>query len=57
MEEKDLNKEEIEKEDADTEVQPDEIEEANKKANKLVDEIKCENLFHRTDIGAKAYKK
>jgi len=32
MEEKDLNKEEIEKEDADTEVQPDEIEEANKKA-------------------------
>lgn len=33
------------------------LEEANKKANKLVDEIKCENLFHRTDIGAKAYKK
>lgn len=33
------------------------LEEANKKANALVDEIKCENLFHRTDIGAKAYKK
>jgi len=33
------------------------LEEANKKANKLVDEIKCENLFYRTDIGAKAYKK
>ena len=32
MEEKELNKEEIEKEDADTEVQHDEIEEANKKA-------------------------
>ena len=33
------------------------LEEANKRANKLVDEIKCENLFHRTDIGAKAYRK
>lgn len=33
------------------------LEEANKEANKLVDEIKCENLFHRTDIGAKAYRK
>ena len=33
------------------------LEEANKKANQLVDGIKCENLFHRTDIGAKAYKK
>ena len=33
------------------------LEEANKLANKLVDEIKCENLFHRTDIGAKAYRK
>ena len=33
------------------------LEEANKKANELVDGIKCENLFHRTDIGAKAYKK
>lgn len=35
----------------------DTLEEANKKANALVDEIKCDNLFHRTDIGAKAYKK
>ena len=33
------------------------LEEANKKANELVDGIKCDNLFHRTDIGAKAYKK
>ena len=33
------------------------LEEANKKANALVDAIKCENLFHRTDIGAKAYRK
>ncbi|MCR5231085.1 MAG: phosphoribosylamine--glycine ligase [Acholeplasmatales bacterium] len=33
------------------------LEEANKKANMLVDEIKCDNLFHRTDIGAKAYRK
>ncbi len=33
------------------------LEEANKKANLLVDSIKCDNLFHRTDIGAKAYKK
>ena len=33
------------------------LEEANKKANALVDTIKCENLYHRTDIGAKAYKK
>ena len=35
----------------------DTLEEANKKANALVNEIKCDNLFHRTDIGAKAYKK
>ncbi len=35
----------------------DTLEEANKKANALVDEIKCENLYHRTDIGAKAYRK
>jgi phosphoribosylamine--glycine ligase len=35
----------------------DTLEEANKKANALVDEIKCDNLYHRTDIGAKAYKK
>ena len=33
------------------------LEEANKKANALVDTIKCDNLFHRTDIGAKAYRK
>ena len=33
------------------------LEEANKKANELVKEIKCDNLFYRTDIGAKAYKK
>ena len=33
------------------------LEIANKKANELVDQIKCENLFHRTDIGAKAYNK
>ena len=33
------------------------LEEANKKANALVNEIKCDNLFHRTDIGAKAYNK
>lgn len=33
------------------------LEEANKEANKLVSQIKCENLFHRTDIGAKAYRK
>ena len=35
----------------------DTLEEANKKALALVDEIKCDNLFHRTDIGAKAYRK
>jgi len=33
------------------------LEEANKKALKLVSEIKCDNLFHRTDIGAKAFRK
>ena len=33
------------------------LEEANRKAYMLVNEIECENLFHRTDIGAKAYKK
>ncbi|MBR6071423.1 MAG: phosphoribosylamine--glycine ligase [Acholeplasmatales bacterium] len=31
--------------------------EANKKALALVEKIKCENLFHRTDIGAKAFRK
>ncbi len=35
----------------------DTLEEANKKANALVSEIKCDNLYHRTDIGAKAYNK
>lgn len=35
----------------------DSLEEANKKANELVNNIKCDNLFHRTDIGAKAYNK
>jgi phosphoribosylamine--glycine ligase len=35
----------------------DTLEDANKKALALVDEIKCDNLFHRTDIGAKAYRK
>ncbi len=35
----------------------DTLEEANKLANQLVDTIKCDNLYHRTDIGAKAYKK
>ncbi|MCR5647098.1 MAG: phosphoribosylamine--glycine ligase [Acholeplasmatales bacterium] len=35
----------------------DTLEDANKKANELVKTIKCENLFHRTDIGAKAYRK
>jgi len=33
------------------------LEEANIKANALVETIKCDNLYHRTDIGAKAYKK
>lgn len=33
------------------------LEEANQKANALVSQIHCDNLFHRTDIGAKAYKK
>jgi phosphoribosylamine--glycine ligase len=33
------------------------LEEANKKALEIVDNIKCDNLFHRTDIGAKAYRK
>lgn len=33
------------------------LEAANKEANALVDLIKCDNLFHRTDIGAKAYRK
>ena len=33
------------------------LEEANRKANMLVNEIKCDNLFHRTDIGAKAFRK
>lgn len=33
------------------------LEEANKNALKIVNEIKCDNLFHRTDIGAKAYRK
>lgn len=35
----------------------DTLEEANKNARAIVDEIECENLFHRTDIGAKAYRK
>ena len=35
----------------------DTLEDANKKANELVNTIECENLFHRTDIGAKAYRK
>ena len=35
----------------------DTLEDANKKALALVNEIKCDNLFHRTDIGAKAYRK
>lgn len=35
----------------------DTLEEANKNALKIVNEIKCDNLFHRTDIGAKAYRK
>ncbi len=35
----------------------DTLEEANKAALKIVNEIKCDNLFHRTDIGAKAYRK
>ena len=33
------------------------LEEANKKALEIVDNIKCDNLFHRSDIGAKAYRK
>ena len=33
------------------------LEEANKLANERVSKIKCENLFHRTDIGAKAFRK
>ena len=35
----------------------DTLEEANKNAISIVNEIECENLFHRTDIGAKAYRK
>ena len=33
------------------------LEIANKKALEIVDQIECDNLYHRTDIGAKAYKK
>jgi len=33
------------------------LQEANIMANKLVREIKCDNLFYRTDIGAKAFRK
>ncbi len=33
------------------------LEEANKKAIELVKEIKCDNLFYRKDIGARAFKK
>ena len=33
------------------------LEEANKKAVELVKSIKCDNLFYRTDIGAKAFRK
>lgn len=35
----------------------DTLEEANKKAISIVNQIECDNLFHRTDIGAKAYRK
>ena len=35
----------------------DTLEEANKKAVALVQSIKCDNLFYRRDIGAKAFKK
>lgn len=33
------------------------LKEANQKAIELVKEIKCDALFYRTDIGAKAYRK
>ncbi len=33
------------------------LEEANKKAIELVKSIKCDNLFYRKDIGAKAFRK
>ena len=33
------------------------LEEANKKAVELVKSIKCDNLFYRKDIGAKAFRK
>lgn len=33
------------------------LEEANEKALELVESIYCDNLFHRTDIGAKVIKK
>ena len=33
------------------------LEEANKKAVELVKNIKCDNLFYRKDIGAKAFRK
>jgi phosphoribosylamine--glycine ligase len=29
---------------------------AHRKANEEVSKIECENLFHRTDIGHKAFK-
>lgn len=33
------------------------LEEANKKALEVVNSIECDNLYHRTDIGKKAYNK
>lgn len=33
------------------------LEKANQKANELVNQVKCDALYHRSDIGAKAYKK
>ena len=33
------------------------LEEANKNCNDLVNKIKSDNLYHRTDIGAKAFRK
>ena len=32
------------------------LEEALKKARKEIANIECDNLFHRTDIGAKAFR-
>ena len=33
------------------------LEEAHAKAQRCVEEVKCDNLFHRTDIGWRAFKK